>query len=141
MPPGPAPPPLAVVDRGGRVANLVAEEGTVTFTAEVSAETDVRDVVDAVTDRFPETRLAAKREGERSVETEAEFRQRLNDRLTDRQRTVLRAAYHGGYYEWPRGSTAEELADALDVASPTLHDHLRKAQRTLLAAFFDDRSE
>ena len=48
-------------------------------------------------------------------------------------------AYHAGYFEWPRGSTAEELADSMDVSSPTLHNHLRRAQQKLLSAFFDEQ--
>jgi len=36
------------------------------------------------------------------------------------------------------GSTAEELADSIGVSSPTLHNHLRKAQQKLLTAYFDE---
>jgi len=46
---------------------------------------------------------------------------------------VLEAAFRAGYYDWPRGSTAEELADSLELTGPTLHGHLRKAERTVLA--------
>ena len=51
---------------------------------------------------------------------------------------ALRAAYFAGYYEWPRRSTAEEIADSMGVSSPTLHNHLRKAQQKLLVAFLDE---
>jgi predicted DNA binding protein len=57
--------------------------------------------------------------------------------LTDRQHAALRAAYFGGYFDWPRGSTAEEVADAMGVSSPTLHNHLRKGQRELLRVLFE----
>jgi len=59
------------------------------------------------------------------------------DHLTERQRDVLEAAYEAGYFEWPRESTAEEVADSLDIASPTLHSHLRKAENHILTAFFE----
>jgi predicted DNA binding protein len=72
------------------------------------------------------------------VATDAGFRETLADELTERQATALRAAYFGGYFEWPRDSTAEELADSLDVSSPTLHNHLRTAQQKLLRAFLED---
>lgn len=134
---GPVP---VVVEHGGRVTDLSATGGLATLTVDIAPDADVREVVDGVTDRFPGASLTAKREVERSVETTEGFREGLADRLTDRQEAVLRAAYHGGYYEWPRGSTAEELADALDVASPTLHNHLRKAQQKLLTAFFGERA-
>jgi predicted DNA binding protein len=47
-------------------------------------------------------------------------------------------AYHGGYFESPRDSTAEELAAGLGISSPTLHYHLRAAQWKLVDAFLDE---
>jgi len=131
-------PALALLDAGGRVRSLVADDGSATLTAELAGDADVRGVVDAVTDAHPGTRLLAKRQRDRPAETAAGFRERLGDRLSDRQASVLRAAYHAGYFEWPRDSTAEELADSVGVSAPTLHNHLRKAEGKLLAAFFED---
>jgi predicted DNA binding protein len=132
-------PALRLVESGGRIRSVTAADGVATIAVELPGEADIRPRVNAVTDAYPETSLAAKRETERPAETDTGFRDRLNDRLSDQQETVLRAAYHSGYFEWPRGSTAEELADSLDVSSPTLHNHLRKAQQKVLTAFFDDR--
>ncbi|WP_197428048.1 helix-turn-helix domain-containing protein [Halogeometricum sp. CBA1124] len=84
---------------------------------------------------FAGTELLAKRERHRSVETAQEFRSSLHERLTGRQRTALRVAYHGGYFQSPRDSTAEELADGLGISSSTLHYHLRAAQWKLVDAF------
>jgi hypothetical protein len=131
-------PTLQIVESDGRIRDLTANDGAATITVELPGEADVRPTVDAVVDAYPETSLTAKRATERPVETDAGFRERLIDRLSDRQATVLQAAYHGGYFEWPRESTAEELADSLDVSSPTLHNHLRKAQGKVLTAFFED---
>ncbi len=133
-----AAPALTLVESGARIRDLSAEGGSAAVLVDLPGEADVRPVVDAVVDAYPETTLTAKREAERPVETDVGFRERFDDRLTDRQETVLRAAYHSGYFEWPRGTTAEELADSLDVASPTLHNHLRKAQQALLTEFFTE---
>lgn len=65
----------------------------------------------------------------------------LLDDLTDRQQEVLRVAYHAGYFDWPRERTAEEVADSLGIAAPTLHAHIRKAESSLLAALFDGDDE
>jgi hypothetical protein len=133
-----AAPALTLVESGARVCDLSVEGGAATILVDLPGEADLRPVVDAVVDAYPETTLTAKREAERPVQTDVGFRERFADRLTDRQETVLRAAYHSGYFEWPRGTTAEELADSLDVASPTLHNHLRKAQQALLTEFFTE---
>lgn len=52
------------------------------------------------------------------------------DELTDRQRGVLETAYRSGYFAWPRESTAEEVADSLNLASSTLHGHLREPRNS-----------
>ncbi|WP_336003025.1 bacterio-opsin activator domain-containing protein [Halorientalis halophila] len=132
-----------LVDRGATVAEMEASGGTQRVVAQVSAETDVRRLVGDVTGAFPDTELVTKRERDRPAETPTAFRASLRDSLTDKQSAVLQAAYHAGYFEWPRGSTAEELADAIGITSPTLHNHLRRAQQKLLTAFFTDeqRSE
>lgn len=133
-------PARTLVDAGARVREAAADDGATRLVAETGSAAEAREVVGAVTEAFPGTRLLAKRETERPVETDAGFRERVADRLTDKQRTALEAAYHGGYFEWPRESTAEELAASLDVASPTLHNHLRIAQQKVLAALLDGQS-
>jgi hypothetical protein len=125
-----------LIDRGGNVRSLVAEDGRAELTCEFSPDAGVRDLLGALRGSFPESQLRSKRETERSTSS-ASFRESVDDELTDRQRSVLRAAYHAGYFEWPRGSTAEELADSMDVSSPTLHNHLRRAQQRLLTALFE----
>jgi len=38
----------------------------------------------------------------------------------------------------PRDSTAEDVADSLDVTSPTVHKHLRRARRKVFGALLDE---
>lgn len=128
---------VTLSEYGAKTKTAVSEGGEATIVAELPSDTDVRGVVERVQTKFPDVELVAKREKERELRTARDFRQDFDQRLTDTQRTALRAAYFAGYYEWPRDSTAEEVADALGVASPTFHQHIRKAQRELLAAFFD----
>ncbi|RXK51205.1 bacterio-opsin activator domain-containing protein [Halorientalis pallida] len=127
-----------LVDHGATVGEMDATAGTERVVGQVSAETDVRQLVATVTDAFPDTELVTKRERDRPAETPTAFRASLRDSLTEKQSAVLQAAFHAGYFEWPRGSTAEELADAIGITSPTLHNHLRRAQQKLLTAFFTD---
>ncbi|AFK20964.1 bacterio-opsin activator (plasmid) [Haloferax mediterranei ATCC 33500] len=122
----------------GTVSRFVAEDGVARFASEFSNETPLRDVMADLTDAYPDTELVAKHEVERPARNTADFRESLATRLTDKQQSVLRAAYLAGYFEWPRGSTAEDLADSIDISSPTLHQHLRTAQQKLLTSFFDD---
>lgn len=59
-------------------------------------------------------------------------------KLTSRQREVLVTAYHAGFFEWPRASDGEEVADSLGIAQPTFVEHLRRAEQSVLAAILGD---
>lgn len=131
-------PATTLTQLGGRVTQFITEGGSQQITAEFTRKTDVRAVLSGLQASFPSAELLSKHEVERSVQTADGFRRSLEDELTAKQQSAISAAYHAGYFEWPRGSTAEELADSIGVSSPTLHNHLRKAQQKLLTAFFDE---
>lgn len=53
-------------------------------------------------------------------------------KFSERQREVFHLAQQEGYYEWPRQTSASELADQLEISKTTLLEHLRKAEAKLL---------
>lgn len=59
--------------------------------------------------------------------------------LTERQHEALSLALSRGYYERPRKTTAEELADELGISQPSMSDLLRRGERQLLTATLDSR--
>ena len=125
----------------GRLASLGVTIESATFSTgggeaivELPPGEDVRRIAEAVT-RPHDATVVAKRERERDVTTAREFRDELQDRLTDRQENALRTAFFANYFESPRGSSAAEVAKALDITGPTLLHHLRAGQRKLLAEF------
>jgi hypothetical protein len=132
-------PTLPLTERGGSVSGIRVENGTARLVAEFAPNVDVRALVESLQREFPSAELRSKQEVTPTEQTPTGFRESMDDRLTEKQQSVLRAAYHAGYFEWPRGSTAEELAESMEVSSPTLHNHLRRAQQKLLSAFFDER--
>jgi hypothetical protein len=132
-----ASPLLTLVERGATVRTAEFAEGVGRLVVEVAPDGDVRELAESVGGTFPGSDLLAKRERQRPVETTREFRSSLHEELTDRQQTALRVAYYGGYFQSPRDSTAEELAEGLGISSPTLHYHLRAAQSKLLDAFLE----
>ncbi|WP_042665570.1 histidine kinase N-terminal 7TM domain-containing protein [Haloferax sp. ATB1] len=122
------------VEYGANVRTATATDGRCQMTVELSPGTNVRAVVERVQDEFPATELLAKRDVEPSdhdaIPSETD--------MTDRQREALEAAFRAGYFDWPRDSTAEEVAASLDISSATLHGHLRKAENRLLSTFFGE---
>ena len=127
----------ALADHGGVLTEAIAEGGEARIVAEFPTDTDVRAVLAALESNYPDTELLARQERERTDASGTRLRGALADALTDRQHAVLETAYQAGYFEWPRETAGEELADAFDVAKPTLHEHLRAAERKLLGTFFD----
>ncbi|MCW8173006.1 hypothetical protein D8S78_16140 [Natrialba swarupiae] len=64
---------------------------------------------------------------------------------TDRRRkpngetkTALQLAYFSSYFEQPRSSTGEELADNIGVTKQTFHYHLRNAEETVFEILFEE---
>jgi len=128
------------IDHGASVERLTLSEGSGSLALHVAADADHGALVEAVTTAAPGVSVVAKREVERSVQSPDSFRRALDSKLTDRQRTVLETSLVSGYFEWPRGSTAEEVADSLGISPPTLHEHLRTAERKLIETYFDELS-
>lgn len=61
--------------------------------------------------------------------------------LSERQGEVIELALDEGYFEWPRETDAETLADELDIAHSTFLEHLRKAEKKLLIEALDEGRE
>lgn len=57
----------------------------------------------------------------------------LSTVLTERQREVLSVAVEEGYYEEPRRTAHEDIADAVGLTAGTVGEHLRKAEERILA--------
>jgi len=49
---------------------------------------------------------------------------------------VLRTAIVGGFFEWPRETTGEDLAETMDIGRSTFHQHLRAAQQKVFEELY-----
>ncbi|WP_158056743.1 PAS domain S-box protein [Halorussus halophilus] len=127
-----------LLDHGAIPRQLTAESGEVTVVVDFPETGDVRSFVEMVESKYDDAELVARRERDQSVQTDQQFRETLEDRLTNRQLEILRAAYYGGFFEWPRESTGQEIAESLDVSQPTFNRHLRLVERELFSLLLDD---
>ena len=127
-----------LLDVGARRRTLVVDGGTLSITVEAPPDADTRTIEEALSACTPGITLTAKEECEQERDAVAAGTD-PRDHLTDRQEEVLRTALLTGYYAWPRDTNAEQLAESLGIASPTLHQHLRRAQRNLIDAVFDSQ--
>ena len=127
-------PPQLLAEAGFSLESLYAEDGETRLVAEVPEDEDVVRVLESLRDHWEDVRLVAKRQTP-TRRPPVPLATETASKLTDRQRSVLASAHEMGYYDWPRGHTAEEVADELDIASATLHQHLRAAEQALVSAF------
>lgn len=131
--------PLDVLtDYGGSVVTERAADGDLVLGVELPPEVTVGSVLDALREVTPDVRLVSKQHIDRPAKTVPEIRAQIRDELTPKQEATLKAAYARGYYSWPRESTMEELAGTFDVSAPTLHYRMRRGQRTVMEAIFDE---
>jgi PAS domain-containing protein len=130
-------PATVLTEYGASVASARAVDGDVSFSAELAPEIDVRAVLDTIHETLPDVELTSKQLVDRSATTTPGVQQQLGDRLTPKQQATLEVAYSRGYYSWPRETTAQELADALDISAPTLHYRLRRAHQTVLQTLLE----
>jgi DNA-binding CsgD family transcriptional regulator len=133
---------VTVEEAGALPQSIVAADGTGRVTALVPDGVVSRDVVESIGERHPTLELVAHRRREVSapVFTATGLRQSVRRRLTERQWEVLRTAYRNGYWERPRQSTGEEIAEELGISSATFSQHVRSAHRNLFDLLFDEET-
>jgi predicted DNA binding protein/CheY-like chemotaxis protein len=127
---------VTLVELGAKVESFTATGGEGRLVVRVPAGSDLRTFTLGVQSPFPGMSVVAKREVDDDVQSTSSFRRQLEEKLTDRQQDVMETALTAGYFEWPRGSTAEEVASSLGIAAPTFHEHLRAGERKLIESFF-----
>lgn len=103
------------------------EDGSSTFTL-IGTEAAIQNAVDGVPDGVHITIDA--------VGTGPVAQNTVADRLSPKQREAVQAALQVGYYDIPREASTQDVADALDCATATASEHLRKAESRILSMLF-----
>ena len=132
--------PARFVRHGAGPNSIRATAGGIVTVVDVPPATDVRSFVEMLQETHPSADLVSRQTVERSEESGATLVNSLFDALTERQLEVLRTAYFAGFFEWPRTSTGEDVAEMLGVSQPTVNRHLRLGQQRLLEQLFEERS-
>jgi predicted DNA binding protein len=61
--------------------------------------------------------------------------------LTSKQEKVLKTALELGYYEYPKRASTEDLSKALGVATSTVSEILRRAERKIITEYFGENGD
>jgi len=118
---------------GGQLVETVSEDGSTSIRIQLPSEISLRPLVESLSDQYSDMELLSQRtKTTRSTQVPAS----LQELLTERQFEILTAAYHGGYYETPRGVSGEQIAENFDISGPVVYNHLQAAHRTILDEAF-----
>ncbi|MFC6716789.1 bacterio-opsin activator domain-containing protein [Natrialbaceae archaeon GCM10025810] len=126
-----------VATHGGRVQSATVADGEFRFVVELPRGRDTRQLIELIQERHADITYMAQRTRERTS-SDSSPRSVLDRRLTDKQRAALETAYFAGYFDWPRGSTGEEIAERLGISPATFNQHLRTAERKFFDSLFEE---
>lgn len=132
-------PVTAMADGGAVVTQLSATAGQGRLVADVPPRVDAGDVIERFVTAHPSADLVARRRTDRRTPQlgQSQFVTQVLSQFTERQLHALRVAYDAGYFEWPRDTKADDVADLLGVSTPTFSQHLRAAERKLTRVLFE----
>lgn len=123
-----------LTEAGALLSEMWTVDGESHLLVQVPESTSTSAVIELVVQSHPTVEVVAKRQKSYPVPlfTQELFQEAVQNELTDRQREVLFAAYRGGYFEYPRRASGEDIAADLGISPPTFSEHLRAAERKIL---------
>ncbi|SEW03095.1 bacterio-opsin activator domain-containing protein [Natrinema salifodinae] len=127
-----------IATHGGHVASATIADNEFRFVVELPRGRDTRRMIELIKSQRDDATYLAQRTTERSDRSDSGSSSVLQDELTDKQRAALETAYFAGYFDWPRESTGEEIADRLGIAPATFNQHLRTAERKFFESVFGE---
>lgn len=129
---------MALADEETLFKGITVSGGKGHLTADVPPHVEVSDVIESFLLEYPGAELIARRVTNRQAPSisEVQFVSGLLEGLTEKQLRALRLAHANGYFEFPRQRKADEIAELLDVSTPTFSQHLRVAEQKLLNKIF-----
>lgn len=132
-------PIMALAQQGAFLQYADSDNGEVTIVVEVPPQLDAGRITEDFLEKYAESELVRRRTLSSSAPTYGlrEFDEAVSDLLTPRQKEALYTAFEHDYFEWPRGTDGQDLADELDVSAPTFHQHLRAAERKVISLLYD----
>ena len=129
-----------ISEYGGVLRRGYATAAGVTLVVELPQETNTRTIVERLRAAYPSLELTAQRQHHDTESTTGEVLGRLQQRLSDRQYEALETGYAMGYFDWPRESSGEDVADRLGITQPTVNKHIRLGERKVFDLLFGSGS-
>ena len=127
--------PLVFEDLGGQVISLMKTQpdGSVVLSGRLPGDLELRTALREIRRVCSDIEV---------VSHELDYSPRLlyniiEDVLTEKQLVAVQMAYYSGYFDTPRASSGDELADRLGITRQTYNRHLRKAEQAVFEQLFE----
>ena len=127
-----------ILDRSGTLMEMTADEDRAEILVELPRYASVKSFVSMVEGEYDDVEVLSTRTKEKEFKTESGFKGELREKLTERQLETLQTAYYSGYFESPRESTGQEIAEQLGVTQPTVTENIKAGQSKLLNLLFEE---
>ena len=130
-----------IEEAGHPLSDVQSEDGVLFLTLYLSDEGDVSELLRGLKRQYSDVsiRSITRTDADRSGSMDGIDIVPVNkSQLTERQQEVLETAYGMGYFDYPHGANAGEVADALGIASSTFAEHMAAAQSKVLADFLGE---
>ena len=129
---------LELADHGAVFREATADPTTTTLAIDIPDSIDVRTITQLVHETFAGVELRAKQTLDQTAEHN--LYSKFLETVTERQLEVIQTAYYSGFFESPRESTGEEIAETLGISPPAFYQHTRTVQRKLFATLFEENN-
>ncbi|MFC6722902.1 bacterio-opsin activator domain-containing protein [Halobium palmae] len=129
---------LELADHGAVFREATANPTTTTLVIDIPDSIDVRTITQLVQETFSTVELRSKQTLDQTIEHN--LYSKFLEKLTERQFEVIQTAYYSGFFESPRESTGEEVAETLGISPPAFYKHARTVQRKLFTTLFEENN-
>jgi PAS domain S-box-containing protein len=129
---------LELADHGAVFREATADPTTTTLVIDIPDSIDARTIIQLVRETFSTVELRSKQTLNQTAEHN--LYSKFLEKLTERQLEVIQTAYYSGFFESPRESTGEEVAETLEISPPAFYTHARTVQRKLFTTLFEENN-
>ncbi|MFD1563328.1 helix-turn-helix domain-containing protein [Haloarchaeobius amylolyticus] len=120
---------------GTPVSSVRAQAGTLLISFRTLELAEIAEIVDELREQFEGVIVEELSQNHDDVSADPVIVDR--NHLTTRQREIVETAHEMGYFDYPKGANATDVAEELGVARSTFTEHLAAAQTKLMDAILD----
>ncbi|SFB82985.1 hypothetical protein SAMN05444422_102264 [Halobiforma haloterrestris] len=119
-----------VEETGTPISSVRAQDGSLLLSFRTLELEEVAGIVDELRDSFDGVLVEDLTQDHEESSSDPVIVDR--EELTDRQQEIIETAYEMGYFDYPKGANATDVAEELGVARSTFTEHLAAAQTKLM---------